>query len=106
MTLVNYWNRIGDNENTLRGVPGDPDNPVRLPDDFIIFALQTSTEARAAFDKILPSLLPEEQARLQKILDDHPDVRFVEDSQNIADATQRIHNRAGIYTTGPRGGGN
>lgn len=104
--VINYWNRDGDNENTLRGVPGDPDNPVRLDDDFIIFALRHSIEAKAAFETILPSLLPEEQARLQQILDDHPDVRLVEDPQDVADVVQRRQNTMGIYTTGPRGGGN
>jgi len=104
--VVDYWNRIGDNKNTLKGVPGDSSNPALLEDDFIIFALQHSAEARATLEKILPSLLPEEQARIQTLLDNHPDSRLIVEDQTVSDSVQRKQNTAGIYTTGPRGGGN
>jgi hypothetical protein len=75
-----FWLFSG--KNALRGkastiveVPGgrmvlqkDPLNPAVLEDEFIIFALRTSRQARADFNRLFPTMLPEEQERLTTLL--------------------------------------
>jgi hypothetical protein len=84
----------------------DPTNPLVLNDDVILYALRTSRRARADFRRLFPSLLPEEQERLTKLLEDNPRISALTmDDQSFTD---RIQSRdvAGIpvRTSGPRGG--
>ena len=114
-----YW--IMDGKNALKGVNGtleelpdgrfvyhpDPDNPAVLSDEDIIYSLQHSREARRQFNLIYPSLLPEEQERLDTLIAENPRLtsRLVEDSQSFYDKaqTQAIRS-APVRTVGPRGG--
>lgn len=107
MPDLNYWLEDGTGRNMLKGVYGDPNNPVLLTNDFIVWALQHSQEARDSFFAILPSLLPEERARYEELLEDYPnELKLIQDEQIWHDNAQRRDNTMGIYTTGPRGGGN
>jgi hypothetical protein len=59
-----YWfDNAG--QNMLAGVAGDESNPIRLPDDYIIDFLARRPEARASFERLLSTMLPAEQTRLQ-----------------------------------------
>jgi len=88
--------------NNLRGVHGDPDNPPILPDDYIFDFLRKHPEARESFNRLYPTMLPEERARLDPIAQGaakaQPDPKAVEDQ------FQRRQNTVGIFTTGPNGG--
>ena len=88
--------------NCLRGVHGDFANPPILPDDYIFDFLRRIPAARESFNRLYPTMLPEEQARLDTIADGaryiQPDIKATED------AFQRGQNAVGIFTTGPNGG--
>lgn len=101
----NFW--IDNNgRNTLKGVPDDPDNPVILPDEYIINALRTSTLARTDWNKMYPALLPEEQERLDNLVAENPYLsQLIRDGTAINDAEMRRFNNIPVYTAGPRGGG-
>ena len=101
---MSWW--ITGGRNFLKGVVGDPANPILMPDHFILEFLQTIPQARSEFDDLFPSLLPEEKARLQALLDANPSVvaGIQMDDQQINDYIQRKWNREGVYTAGPYGG--
>lgn len=84
----------------------NPDNPSRLPDDVILYALRTSRRARADFRRLFPTLLPEEQERLTNLLEANPMIsQLVTDDQRIADNIQHKDvTSIPVYTSGPRGG--
>jgi len=88
--------------NTLKGVYDDPDNPVVLPDEYILDFLRTIPEARESFNRLYPTMLPEEKERLDTLsmsaLYIQPDIKVVEDR------FQARQNTVGIHTTGPNGG--
>jgi len=89
--------------NTLKGVPGDPTNPPMLREDYIFDFLRKIPAARDSYNRIYPTLLPEEKARLDLIVDGgalflQPDIQGTEDN------FQRRQNTAGIFTTGRFGG--
>lgn len=92
--------------NLLSGIPEDEDNPALLADEFIISFLFQYPLARTSFNHLFPSMLAEEQARLQGILDAHPFLSegFAPDPQSQTDALQRRENTIGFQTTGPKGG--
>jgi hypothetical protein len=84
----------------------DPENPVVLQDEIILYALRTSRQARADFRRLFPTLLPAEQERLSTLLALHPRISaLVQDDQVFFD---RIQSKAiksiPVRTTGPRGG--
>lgn len=54
------------------GQPGDPANPIKLSDWFILRCLYTVPRAREDFFKVLPSLLPQEQTRLNRLVASAP----------------------------------
>lgn len=100
-TQREWWiDNVG--RNTLRGVPGDLTNPPILPDDYIFDFLRRIPEARESFNRLYPTMLPEEKERLDSIAQGalyvQPDIKATED------AFQRSQNAAGIFTTGPYGG--
>jgi len=106
---MNYWEFNG--KNGLRGYfddDGTPntDNPPVLSDKIIAYALQTSREAREEFNQIYPYLQPEEQARLDDLVDLNPHATdLIQDPVANSDAIQSAWNySAPIRTTGPRGG--
>ena len=84
----------------------DPVNPAILRDDVIIYALQSSRQARYDFQRIFPTLLPEEQERLTLVLEDNPRVSaLVQDDQLFNDIVQANDIRSiPVRTVGRRGG--
>ena len=120
--MPSYW--LFNGKNGLQGLDGtmevvndcppmprvivhpDPDNPAVLSQIEIVNALHISRIARADFQRIFPTLLPEEQARLETMLDAFPrDSDLVLDDQAFADAVQRNSIRSiPVRTTGRRGG--
>lgn len=117
---MSYWTIGG--KNGLKGVEGtyrdtdtcnggrvyvpDPVNPAVLPDTQIINALEKSRRARADFNRIFPTLLPEEQARLTKLLEENPRLSALEtDDNTFHDRIQSNDIRMNpIRTVGKRGG--
>ena len=56
MTGGEWWNSdTGDN--MLAGVYGDADNPIRLPDDYIVAFLQRIPAARDSFNRMVGNML-------------------------------------------------
>jgi hypothetical protein len=91
-------------DNMLAGVAGDTDNPIRLPDDYVLTFLQKIPDARAAFDRMIGNMLPEEQTRL-RALKAFADTSQVADNTILSDTFQSNWNKSGVFTCGPRGGG-
>ena len=66
------WWVSNSNENFLAGVDGSLTNPPMLTPDQIVEFLQHIPQARASYDRLFPTLLPEEQARLNAIVEGSP----------------------------------
>lgn len=89
--------------NMLKGVEGDASNPPRLVDTDIIHFVRTIPASRASYNRLVPFMLPEEQARLAAIT--CCAAQFIQpDFTRVEDDFQASQNKVGIYTTGPRGG--
>lgn len=84
----------------------DPKNPAVLSDDVILYALRTSRRARSDFNRIFPTLLPEEQARLSNLLAMNPRISTLNtDDNTFHDRIQSNDIRMNpIRTVGRRGG--
>ncbi len=84
----------------------NPTNPVVLSDDIILYALRTSKRARADFNRIFPTLLPDEQERLTQLLENNPRVSALNTDENTF--YDRIQHKAitsiPVRTAGKRGG--
>ena len=69
-----WWiNDIGDN--MLAGIPCDPCNPSRLSDETIVDFLQRIPAAFDSFFRLLPTMLPEEQCRLEWLVSGSPGLK-------------------------------
>ena len=100
---VNFW--VDDNgRNTLKGILGDPDNPAVLTDAFIVNGLNRTLKAVEDFNKILPTLLPEEQDRLNALITENPLLVKTLPLESADDTLQRSFNAVPVYTLGRRGG--
>ena len=98
MALEWWLTKSGDN--LLQGVPGDATNPPLLTDDMIVEFLMQIPESRASFDRLVPNMLPEEQARLAILTEGAVSLTpLLRDT--IADNFQHRFNTSGIR----RGGG-
>ena len=76
----------------------DPDNPAVLEDTFIVYCLHTSRRARYEFNRLYPSLLPEEQERLTNLLNANPKAKFlITDPQQLADDIQHRDITSGVH---------
>lgn len=98
---IEWW--IDDSgTNNLKGVEGDPNNPILVSDDFIIEFLRMYLPARQSFDRLFPLMLPEEKVRLSAIADviDYA----MTNPQDQSDAMQTHQNRMGVHTMGPLAG--
>jgi len=103
---MSLWWYSKSGQNMLKGVIDDPTNPIVLPDEFILDFLSKIPKARFDFVTIFPTLLPEEQTRLQDIIDRNPFVKtkiIQEDSENSKLFEDRL-NSGPIRTTGVLGG--
>lgn len=117
---MSYWSF--DSKVGLKGVEGtvtvvddcfgrkvytpDPTNPAVLSDDVILYALRTSRRARSDFNRIFPTLLPEEQERLSTLLAQNPRISALNmDDNTFHDRIQSNDIRMNpIRTVGRRGG--
>ena len=96
-----WWqNRNGDC--LLKGVEGDPTNPIRLGDAYIIDFLRRYEAARDSYNRIIGTLTTDEQDRLA-LLAAQAQFVYVPD-HSLDDAIQNQANRAGVHTCGPMGG--
>lgn len=84
----------------------DPNNPLVLNDDTILYILRTSRRGRADFRRLFPTLLPEEQERLTRLLEENPRISaLVMDDQLFMDNIQKNDvTSIPVRTSGPRGG--
>jgi len=80
----------------------DSDNPAILDRETIVTLLRMIPAARLGFNLLYPTMTDDEKERLDAI---YQDAKFmVRDPKDIEDTFQSKQNKAGIYTTGPRGG--
>ena len=63
MATTEFWIN-GEAQNMLKGVAGDTTNPLMLTDEYIVNFLLRIPDARVSFDRLYPTMLPAEQARL------------------------------------------
>lgn len=84
--------------NNLAGVPGSLTNPPILPDSSIIEFLLTIPIARQDFRVLVPTMLPEEQDRLNTLVAMNPRTMkdYPMDDQVIDDIFMRGQNSPGI----------
>jgi hypothetical protein len=84
----------------------NPTNPAVLSDDIILYALRTSRRARSDFNRIFPTLLPDEQERLTTLLAENPRLSALNmDDNTFHDRIQSKDVRSiPVRTSGPRGG--
>ena len=97
--MARNWWFDDQGRNNLAGVCGDPTNPPVLPDAVIIDILINIPIAKTDFLSLLPTMLPEEQARLNELVALHPITLqpFPFNDVDIDDTFQRLQNTAGIY---------
>jgi hypothetical protein len=104
MAEPSEWWFYDNGVNMLHGVQDDPDNPILLSDENIVYFLATIQEARDSFNRIVPNMLPEEQDRLIGLT--YGMAQFLAlDPCSITDNFQHRLNTASVRTCGPRGGG-
>lgn len=96
---MEWWFQHG-NENMLKGVEGDETNPPMLTGDQITHFLQHIPQAMASYNRIYPTLLPEERARLDSIVEGAPSLKPLV-RENMEDAWQHRMNTPRVQ----RGGG-
>lgn len=89
--------------NMLKGVEGEAGNPPLLEDEDIIKFLREIPAAWASFQRLLGTMSTTEQARLNKLCEVGQFV--IDNPKNLLDARQKAHNTAGVFTSGPKGGG-
>lgn len=89
--------------NLLKGVEGDTDNPIRLPDATIIQFLRTIPAARDSFNRLVPTMLPEEQDRLRGAIAVSA-TYMLPDYKQAEDRFQARQNTVGVRTAGRYGG--
>jgi len=91
--------------NQLKGCECDPDNPIRLQDRFIIYALQHSHVACRDYDRLYPSLFPCEKERFDILFTDNPRYKRIWLCPTEAeDRFQTRMNDIPVRTAGKNGG--
>lgn len=97
--MSNFWlNAQG--QNTLKGSETNPANPPVLDDIVILEFLKMYENARKDFYALLPTMLPEEQFRLETLIESHPSVMKSEDYQQVQeDKFQKSMNNLRINST-------
>lgn len=88
--------------NLLKGVEGDDLNPPRLSDDLIVLFLRTIPQSRESFNRLVPSMLEDEQYRLNDLA--LSAVHMSVSTTQWEDQFQSLMNRSGTRTCGPYGG--
>lgn len=87
-----------------QGNPPNPDNPIQFPDSFILESIHTIRRAAEDFWKILPSLNPAEQDRLNALLERAPFVLTPKLSEQERLDRMQAKINSGVRTSGPHGG--
>lgn len=102
--LDNYW--VSKGTNYLKGCCGNPDHPIKLPDCFILNALQNVNRARLDFNRMWPALLPCEQERFTLLMERFPGLfKPIVDAQSASDKRQLYWVQSiPVHTAGPNGG--
>jgi len=89
----NFWiDSMG--RNNLKGVPEDTSNPPILPDNLIELFLNEYADARKGYTEMIPFLLPEEQERIQAIIDKCPNI-MDDDKLYEQDYEDKVQKRLG-----------
>jgi hypothetical protein len=111
-----YWT-FGNGKNGLKGAAStvvvlpdgrraivkNPENPAVLEDEFILYTIQHVPKARDDFNRIFPTLLPDEQERLNDLIYGNPKLSLpVIDPQTYADMQQKKDVTAGVRTRMPK----
>lgn len=96
--MANFWiNKEG--VNTLKGTHTNPLNKVRLPDHLIADFLINYPYSRDDFMSLFQTMLPEEQFRLQEIIDSYPGLfKNRKHDQEIEDEFQTKANKSRVNT--------
>jgi hypothetical protein len=110
-----YWSYNGTNglrgaASTIEVLPDgrrvivrDPTNPALLEDEFIIYSIQRVPQARHDFNRLFPTLLPEEQERLSNLLASNPRAaQPLLNDQTFNDNLQLNQVTAGVRTVMPK----
>lgn len=94
----NWW---FDNQgrNNLAGIPGSTENPAILPDHVIVDLLINVPLAKQSFLALVPTMLPEEQVRLNDLVARNPITLqpFPFNDQQVDDQFMRSQNTPGIH---------
>ena len=89
--------------NGRRVIVRDPHNPALLEDGFIIYSLQRVPQARHDFNRLFPTLLPEEQERYVNLFAYNPRAALpLLNDQTFSDNLQLAANTAGIHLNLPK----
>lgn len=96
------WWYNNSHDNLLKGVNGDENNPIRLTDQYILDFLRHIPAARDSFNRLVPSMLEEEQNRLVGLANSAQ--RMAVEDKVVEDAFQALQNKAGVRTAGRWGG--
>lgn len=99
--MAEWWIN-NSNDNLLKGVWGDDDNLPRLSDEYILDFLRRIPAARASFNTLIGSMLPEEQERLRALAQNAE--FLMADPKAVEDKFQAALNKTGVRTTGRYGG--
>lgn len=90
--------------NMLKGVEGDEDNPILLQDNMIVDFLSTIPAALDSFNRVVPTMLSEEQDRLYALASGIPKYTY-QNEKTFHDTVQSTWNRSGVRLERPKGRG-
>lgn len=97
--MKNWW--LSSGKLLLRGVEGDPENPILLPDTHIVHFFHTIPASVTAYHQVKLILTPPERVRIEGLLTlskSHP-----LEPKTFHDREQQRWNQAGIRTVGRYG---
>jgi len=94
------WWVSNEGANLLKGVEDDEDNPILLEDNAIVDFLRQIPAARDSFNRLYPTMLPDEKVRLVALA--RSATHTVESPLQASDSFQNKLNRQGIHLERPR----
>ena len=102
--LVGGFSTIKTNDDGRKVIVKDPDLPAVLEDEFILYALRTSQQARDDFDRLVPHLDAVSKARCIKLATGATQTQtyLVRTQEAQGDAIQKREVRAGIHLEMPK----
>ncbi len=109
-TFNGHQNGLYGAESTIEYLPNgqmltvkDPDYPAWLEDEFILYSLRTSAQARKDFDRYFPALDDVSKERLTSLLAQNPWARkLIESEQVFLDKLQKREVSVGVHVRLPR----